>query len=231
MRWKSFLHYENCGGEIMADKKISLSAVDAVLLQVDIGMRTLFAKPVAQRENPATQIAESSLSTDEARQSAALMRINHVGEVCAQALYAGQALTSRSTEVREKMRVAAAEEIDHLAWCQERLNALDSHTSYLNPLWFSGSFALGIAAGLIGDRWSLGFVAETENQVVRHLESHLTKLPAKDAKSRAIVTQMRDDEAKHATIALDAGGNILPQPIKLAMCALSKVMTTIAYWV
>lgn len=200
-------------------------------MQVDVGLRTLFAEPVAQRPNPAEAIKQAALSDDERRHSAGLMRINHVGEVCAQALYAGQALTGRSARVREKMQEAAAEEVDHLAWCQDRLTSLESHTSYLNPLWFAGSFTLGITAGLMGDRWSLGFVAETENQVVRHLESHLNKLPPQDAQSRAIVSQMRDDEAKHATVAQNAGASELPIPVKLAMKSLSRVMTTIAYWI
>jgi ubiquinone biosynthesis monooxygenase Coq7 len=215
----------------MTSKKLSHNIVDAMITQVDLGLRTLFAKPVAKRANPASKEPEANLSSSEARHSAGLMRINHVGEVCAQALYAGQALTGRQAEVREKMREAAAEEVDHLAWCDERLRSLNSHTSYLNPLWFAGSFALGVTAGLIGDRWSLGFVAETENQVVRHLDSHLTQLPEKDLQSRAIVTQIREDEAKHATTALAAGGKELPSAIKFAMAAMSKVMTSIAYWV
>lgn len=198
-------------------------------MQVDVGLRTLFAEPVAQRQNPAASIKHATLSDDERRHSAGLMRINHVGEVCAQALYAGQALTGRSAEVREKMQEAAAEEVDHLAWCQDRLTSLGSHTSYLNPLWFAGSFTLGVTAGLMGDRWSLGFVAETENQVVRHLESHLNKLPTQDTQSRAIVAQMRDDEARHATAAQNAGANELPAPVKFAMKSLSTVMTSIAY--
>ncbi len=212
-------------------QKMTLSFIDTLLIQVDTGLRTLFADPVAQRQNPAKNIANPMLSTDEAQLSAGLMRVNHVGEVCAQALYSGQALTGRSAEVRMRMQEAAAEEIDHLAWCQDRLTALDSHTSYLNPLWFAGSFTLGVAAGLMGDRWSLGFVAETENQVVRHLQSHLKILPEQDAQSRAIVTQMRDDEEKHAVLAQRAGASELPAPVKAAMAAMSKVMTSIAYWV
>ena len=215
----------------MSTKKPNISMVDAVILQVDVGLRTLFAKPIAQRISPASEVPQERLSASEAKHSAGLMRINHVGEVCAQALYAGQALTARQGEVREKMREAAAEEVDHLAWCDERLQSLGSHTSYLNPLWFAGSFALGVTAGLIGDRWSLGFVAETENQVVRHLNSHLKELPLNDTQSRAIVSQMREDESKHATTALAAGGSDLPSPIKFAMTAMSKVMTSIAYWV
>ena len=215
----------------MTIKKSSASVIDSVITQVDIGLRTLFAKPIAQRTNPAREVPEAKLSASEARHSAGLMRINHVGEVCAQALYAGQALTGRQADVREKMREAAAEEVDHLAWCDERLQSLGSHTSYLNPLWFAGSFALGVSAGLIGDRWSLGFVAETENQVVRHLDSHLKELPVHDTQSRAIVSQMREDEANHATAAVAAGGAKLPTPIKFVMSTMSVIMTSITYWI
>ncbi len=215
----------------MKDKQSSQNFLDSLIVQMDLGLRTLFANPIAHRLSPAEKESQTELSESDSKHSAGLMRINHVGEVCAQALYAGQALTGSQEEVRKKMREAAAEEVDHLAWCAERIHELDSHTSYLNPLWFAGSFALGVTAGLIGDRWSLGFVAETENQVVRHLDSHLEKLPSNDRKSRAIVSQMREDEAKHATIALAAGGKDLPSPIKFAMTAMSKVMTSIAYWV
>lgn len=215
----------------MKKPQLSSNLLDAVIKQIDLGLRTLFANPVAQRPNPACNELTAELTMDDSKHSAGLMRINHVGEVCAQALYAGQALTGRSEDVREKMREAAAEEVDHLAWCAERINELGSHTSYLNPLWFAGSFALGVSAGMIGDRWSLGFVAETENQVVRHLDSHLEKLPSDDRKSRAIVRQMKEDEAKHATTALAAGGKELPSPIKFAMTGMSKVMTSIAYYI
>lgn len=208
-----------------------LSFLDNVLVQIDQGVRTLLGKPVAERPSPANDEPVRLLTSEEQRHSAGLMRINHVGEVCAQALYAGQAITARSSDTREKMRTAAAEEIDHLAWCEQRLTDLHSHTSYLNPMWFAGSFALGLTAGLIGDKWSLGFVAETEHQVVRHLDSHLRELPANDEQSRAIVRQMRADEAKHATTALDAGGAELPSIVKFTMTAMSKMMTRVAYWV
>jgi len=161
-------------------------------------------------------------------QSAALMRVNHVGEVCAQALYQGQALTSRSADVREKMNEAAEEEIDHLNWCFRRIEQLDSHTSYLNPIWYLGSFALGVGAGLAGDRWSLGFLAETERQVVEHLESHLDRLPEEDTVSRAIVAQMAEDEAKHAEMAIDNGAAELPDMVKTAMKLTARVMTQIS---
>jgi len=160
--------------------------------------------------------------------SASLMRVNHVGEVCAQALYQGQALTSRSVEVREKMNEAAEEEIDHLNWCFRRIEQLDSHTSYLNPIWYLGSFALGLGAGLAGDKWSLGFLAETERQVVEHLESHLDRLPEEDTVSRAIVAQMAEDEAKHAEMAMRNGAAELPEFIKRAMKATARIMTQLS---
>jgi ubiquinone biosynthesis monooxygenase Coq7 len=160
--------------------------------------------------------------------SASLMRVNHVGEVCAQALYQGQALTSRSSEIREKMNEAAEEEIDHLNWCYQRIEQLDGHTSYLNPFWYLGSFALGLGAGLAGDKWSLGFLAETERQVVRHLKSHLERLPAEDTVSRAIVTQMAEDEERHAEMAVDNGAAELPQFVKNAMTVTAGLMTQLS---
>jgi len=171
------------------------------------------------------------LTPEEAKHSAGLMRINHTGEVCAQALYQGQALTARLPEVRGKMEEAAAEENDHLEWCAERLDQLDSHVSVFNPLWYASSFAIGAVAGLAGDKWSLGFVAETEHQVVRHLDSHLEKLPQSDMESRAILEQMREDELHHATTAIAAGGAELPDPIKGMMGVMSKVMTSTVYYV
>ncbi len=158
-----------------------------------------------------------------------LMRINHTGEVCAQALYQGQAMTARLTHVRENMERAALEENDHLDWCNNRLQELGGHTSYLNPLWYLGSFTLGATAGLVGDKWSLGFVAETEKQVVKHLENHLQKIPENDQRSRAILEQMKIDEERHGTMALNAGGMELPEPVKKLMGLTSKVMTTLAY--
>lgn len=215
----------------MTQSATQLSFLDTVLVQIDQGVRTLLGKPIGTRANPGAGVPAGSLTAQEQRHSAGLMRINHVGEVCAQALYAGQAITARSKNTREKMRTAADEEIDHLAWCQQRLGDLHSHTSYLNPFWFVGSFTIGVTAGLIGDKWSLGFVAETERQVVRHLERHLQELPANDLQSRAIVQQMREDEAKHAITAVDAGGEALPSVVKMTMTAMSKVMTSITYWV
>jgi len=158
-----------------------------------------------------------------------MMRVNHAGEVCAQALYQGQALTARRIETRDQMKQASDEENDHLAWCRQRLDELGGHTSLFNPLWYTGSFAIGAASGLIGDKWSLGFLAETEHQVVKHLERHLRKLPSGDGKSRLILEQMKLDEAQHETSAHAAGATDLPEPVKKLMELASKVMTTTAY--
>ena len=185
--------------------------------------------PAAQRPNPAGDLAEPALDEAQLRHVAGLMRINHTGEVCAQALYAGQAATARSEEVRAEMAHAADEEIDHLAWCQDRLDELDSSPSLLNPLWYAGSFALGAAAGLAGDGWSLGFLKETENQVEAHLEEHIEQLPADDERSRAILAQMKEDEAKHAKMAEDSGAYELPVLVKRAMRTTAGLMKTVAY--
>ena len=165
----------------------------------------------------------------ERRHAAGLMRVNHTGEVCAQALYQGQALTARLPDVREEMEQAAAEEVDHLVWCEERLDQLGSHTSALNPIWYGMSFALGAAAGIAGDRWSLGFVAATEERVCRHLEEHLEQLPASDHRSRRIIEQMLEDERRHGEAALDAGGENYPEPVKRAMADVAKLMTRSSY--
>ncbi|MCB1736578.1 MAG: 2-polyprenyl-3-methyl-6-methoxy-1,4-benzoquinone monooxygenase [Gammaproteobacteria bacterium] len=206
------------------------SPLDQLLMQFDQALRTVGGRPATTgREHPAAGTPESDLSDSEKRHVAGLMRINHSGEVAAQALYQGQALTARLPEVRAAMEHAAAEENDHLDWCENRLHELDDRTSLLKPFWYAGSFAIGAVAGAIGDKWSLGFVAETERQVVKHLDEHLHKLPAQDARSRAIVTQMKEDEAHHATVALQHGGAELPEPVKKAMGLMSKVMTTLAY--
>jgi ubiquinone biosynthesis monooxygenase Coq7 len=203
------------------------SLLDKFLIHCDQAVRTLSGNTAAAtRENPAVEIDPSS---NDPKHSAALMRVNHVGEVCAQALYQGQAITARSPEVREQMQHAASEEVDHLAWCQQRLNELNSHTSYLNPLWYTGSLAIGMIAGLAGDKWSLGFLAETEQQVSQHLDNHLQQLPTDDLKSRKIVEQMRIDEQQHAELAINAGAAELPEPIKQGMRFMSKIMTTVAY--
>lgn len=200
------------------------------MMQLDTGLRTLFGKPsVTERPNPENTVAEGELSASEKELAGRLMRINHSGEVAAQGLYQGQALTAKLPDVREKMERAAEEENDHLDWCKQRINELNTHTSYLNPLWYFGSVAIGAAAGLAGDKWSLGFVAETEHQVVRHLTSHLNQISENDHKSRAILEQMKEDEGHHATAALDAGAAELPVPVKKFMALTSKIMTKTVY--
>ena len=209
-----------------------LSPLDQFIMQSDHALRTIFGKPaVTERDNPSNPVDETPLSESERKLSASLMRVNHSGEVSAQALYQGQALTARLDEVRESMQRAAEEENDHLAWTEQRLNELCSNKSLLNPIWYGGSFAIGAIAGLLGDKWSLGFVAETEHQVIKHLDSHLQKLPDNDARSEAILSQMKIDEAHHATLALEGGGAELPWPVKKLMGAMSKVMTTSAYYI
>ncbi|HOB60984.1 MAG TPA: 2-polyprenyl-3-methyl-6-methoxy-1,4-benzoquinone monooxygenase [Candidatus Competibacteraceae bacterium] len=208
------------------------TAADAVLIHFDQAVRTLFGRPeTTGRPNPAGGASAAELQPEERQLAARLMRVNHTGEVCAQALYQGQALTARLETVRDRMEQAADEENDHLAWCATRLRELDSHASLLNPLFYAGSFAIGALAGKAGDRWSLGFVAETEHQVIEHLNTHLDQLPAQDQQSRAILGQMKEDEARHATYALAAGGARLPLPIRLLMKGMSKVMTKTTYWV
>jgi len=174
-------------------------------------------------------VRDTTFASAEKQHVAGLMRVDHAGEVCAQALYQGQAFTAKLPDIRAKMEEAAEEEMDHLAWCQGRLNELNSHTSYLNPFWYGGSFILGALAGLAGDKWSLGFVAETERQVERHLEDHLGQLPLKDEKSRAILEQMKEDEAQHSTVAMEMGAATLPEPVQWLMGKMSKIMTTLAY--
>ncbi len=206
--------------------------LDQLLKHIDQGVRTLFGKPsITERENPSVSVENVVLDADQIRQVAGLMRINHAGEVAAQALYQGQALGARSQEVRARLERSAEEENDHLAWCEGRLNELESHTSILNPLWYTGALTIGLMAGLAGDRWSLGFVVETERQVEQHLKEHLQLLPIEDKKSRVILDQMREDEAHHATVALEAGGVELPTPIKVLMGLASKVMTMTAKYV
>jgi len=209
-----------------------LSPIDNFIVQADHAFRTVIGKPkTTERPNPAEGTVDAELSDRERKQAAGLMRVNHAGEVSAQALYQGQALTARLEEVRHSMERAALEENDHLAWTEQRLNELGSHRSLLNPLWYMGSFAIGAFAGALGDKWSLGFVAETEHQVIRHLDSHLAKLPPQDQKSHQILEQMKQDEAHHATVALEGGGASLPWPVKKLMAAMSRVMTTSAYYI
>ena len=181
------------------------------------------------RSRPAVPSEATHLGAPEKQHAAALMRVNHVGEVCAQALYSAQALVTRDPEIRERYARAAREEEDHLAWTQERLAAMGDRPSLLNPLWYAGSFAIGLAAGVAGDRANLGFVVETERQVEEHLTAHMERLPAGDAKSRAIVEQMRDDEARHGAMAIEAGALPLPFPIRRAMRAAADVMRALAY--
>jgi ubiquinone biosynthesis monooxygenase Coq7 len=201
--------------------------VDQLLIAADEALRTLAGVATAARPLPGREEAGGS----QPRHSAGLMRVNHSGEICAQALYSGQALFARSPDVRAALQTAAAEERDHLAWCRIRLQELGSRTSFLDPAWYAGSFALGMASGLLGDRWSMGFLAETEAQVEHHLDGHLDQLPPDDRRSRAIVLQMRDDEQRHGAMGRSLGATELPYPVKLAMKATSKVMTRTAYWV
>jgi ubiquinone biosynthesis monooxygenase Coq7 len=209
-----------------------LTPMDQFITQVDNTLRTLFGPPqVTERVNPANDLPDAEMRDSERKLAAGLMRVNHAGEIAAQGLYQGQALTARLPQVRDSMQRAALEEYDHLDWCEVRLKELNSHTSYLKPFWYAGSFAIGAAAGVAGDKWSLGFVAETERQVVRHIDSHMQRLPAHDVKSRAILAQMRIDEKRHATNAIKAGGAPLPKPVKLAMRQVAKVMTGTAFWV
>lgn len=217
-------------------KNRQYSPLDQLLMGVDVGLRTLFGQPkITERANPAHSAPpnenETELSDADRQLAGRLMRINHAGEVAAQGLYQGQALTARLPQVRQQMERAALEENDHLDWCENRAKQLDTHVSVLNPIWYAGSGTIGALAGLAGDKWSLGFVAETEKQVVKHLEEHLEQLPEHDAKSRAILEQMRQDESQHATVALEAGGTELPYPVKKLMTLTSKIMTRTAYWV
>jgi len=208
------------------------SPIDELLIHIDRGLRTVFGRPpLTGRPHPAEHQLEADLSDAERTQSARLMRVNHTGEVCAQALYQGQALTARDPAVREAMQQAADEENDHLAWCADRVEELGQRTSLLNPLFYMGSLAIGTLAGAVGDRWSLGFLAETERQVVDHLDGHLRRLPDADARSRAIVEQMKIDEGEHANAAVSAGAADLPRPVRDLMRLSSKVMTQSTYWI
>jgi 3-demethoxyubiquinol 3-hydroxylase len=203
--------------------------LDKIIIEFDKGLRTLLAEPKSVRPHPDKAIEDVTLNADEKRHVAALMRVNHCGEVCAQALYNGQALTSRNPEVVAALKQASQEETEHLAWCEKRIKDLGSHTSVLNPAWYAGSFVLGAMAGAAGDKWNLGFLAETERQVGEHLQSHLAKLPEADHKTRAIIAQMANDEAEHAKTAIQNGAAELPAPIKGAMRLVSKLMTQTTY--
>ncbi len=204
---------------------------DDLIIAFDRGLRTLFANAPTARPLPADNVPEAEMSEAEKKHAAALMRINHTGEICAQALYQGQALTARNPDVKAALEQAAWEETEHLNWCESRIAELGSHKSFLNPIWYTGSLAMGMVAGALGDKWNLGFLAETEKQVEAHLDGHLGSLPAQDARSRAIVGQMKEDEIKHAHTAIEHGGVPLPLPVKAAMKLTSKIMTKTVYWV
>lgn len=209
--------------------------LDRAILEIDKALQTRAgAKKLSQRPTPQPSIddtAVNEITSEQKIQAARLMRVNHAGEVSAQALYQGQAFTARLDNVREQMQEAAEEEIDHLAWCEDRLDELGAKPSVLNPIWYAGSFALGALAGLAGDKWSLGFVEETEKQVVEHLQEHLNKLPENDVRTRSIIEQMQVDEAEHGDIAKQAGAAALPAPIKAMMKLSSKIMTKSSYWI
>lgn len=206
-----------------------MEAFDRLIAGFDAALRTVAGVHGAARASPAHRVPEEELEIGDRAHAAALMRVNHVGEVCAQALYQGQALTARDTANRQALEQAAREEQDHLAWSAERIRELDGRTSLLNPLWYAGSFMLGAAAGALGDRWNLAFLAETERQVEEHLRGHLEALSPQDRRTRAVVEAMRVDEAKHRESALALGAAEMPGPLKLVMRSMAKVMTTVAY--
>ena len=213
----------------MSEKRL-LTPIDRLINAVDHTLKTVSGQvKLAKRLSPAESLPDTDLGMSSQKHVAGLMRVNHTGEVCAQALYQGQAATAKLPGIQEQMRDAALEEEDHLAWCEQRLNELDSHTSALNPLFYAGSFGIGAIAGLVGDQWSLGVVAENEKQVCAHLESHLKQLPEADQKTRAILEQMSEDEAHHASQAIQAGAAALPKPVKIGMKLVSKIMTTTSY--
>jgi 3-demethoxyubiquinol 3-hydroxylase len=203
--------------------------VDQLIIEAQRALETVFGAPAASRPNPAADTPDIELDAGERRHAAGLMRINHVGEVCAQGLYFGQAAVAREPGTKAHLLEAAQEETDHLAWCADRLRELDSRPSVFNPLWYGGSYALGVLAGLRGDGWNLGFVVETERQVEAHLDEHLQTLPEADQRSRDILRRMKEDEARHADNAELAGARILPQPIPTLMAAASKLMKAVAY--
>jgi 3-demethoxyubiquinol 3-hydroxylase len=212
-------------------KSRNYSAIDRGILFLDSALANL-SKPAVAREKrpyPAAPHTESNLDDSEKKHISGLMRVNHAGEIAAQALYKAQALTAREDELKKSMQQSADEEEDHLDWCESRIKELDDHTSYLEPVWYAGSFGIGVVAGCFGDKWNLGFLAETEHQVVRHLDAHLEQLPEKDNRSRAILEQMREDELHHAVTAENAGAENLPKGVKRLMSLTSKIMTKTAY--
>lgn len=205
------------------------SLLDRCLNQLDLALKTCYAEPSDPKPNPAEGLESAPMTDPERRQVGALMRINHVGEVCAQALYQGQALCSRDPEIRAQLLEASREEYDHLAWCHQRLGELEDRPSLLNPMWYGGAWLLGVTAATVGDDWSMGFVHETERQVEAHLLDHLDQLPESDLRSRAIVTQMAEDEARHGAEAMAHGGRPLPESIQMAMAAMARLMKAVAY--
>ena len=205
--------------------------IDGIIVEFDKALRSVFAPAMSVRAVPGEDFPEADLTERERVEIAALMRVNHVGEVCAQALYQGQALTSRNPGTCETMARAAAEETEHLAWTEKRIADLGGRKSLLNPIWYAGSLAIGGLAGAMGDRWNLGFLAETERQVEAHLKGHIERIPEKDKKSAAILEQMKLDEIKHADTAIALGGGDLPPPVRLAMALTAKIMTKTAYYV
>ncbi len=207
------------------------SRLDHLFIGASRTLDTLFVEARSSREYPASVAEDDNMSARDRARAGRYMRVNHVGEICAQALYQSQACTARNESIRKQMQQAAAEEADHLAWCERRLDELGSRKSFLNPLWYGASFAIGAVSGMAGDKWNLGFVAETEKQVVAHLDDHLGRLPDKDLRSRQIVSQMRADEARHSEQAVHAGATELPAAIKRLMTMASAVMTRTAYWV
>jgi ubiquinone biosynthesis monooxygenase Coq7 len=204
---------------------------DRWIVEFDKGLRTVLGVVTAARPTPGRDLDEAAMSDAERRHAAALMRINHCGEVCAQALYQGQALASRNPALKSELERAAREENDHLAWSAERIEELGGRTSYLNPLWYAGSLGIGYVAGRFGDAWNLGFLAETEKQVERHLSGHLERLSPQDAKTRAVIEAMRDEEAGHARKAQQLGARDLPEPAKRLMRFAARLMTRSTYWV
>ena len=213
-------------------EKRELTPLDRLLASVNNALRTV-AAPAGRpaRPNPAEHIIDAELDDRQKAHAAGLMRVNHAGEVCAQALYQGHAAVARDKDIERQIQRAADEEFDHLAWCEQRLHELGEDVSRLSPFWYAGAFAIGAASGVLGDKWSLGFIAETERQVCAHLDSHLEGLPPEDAKSRAIVETMRDEEEEHGENAVDAGAAELPEPVKRLMQMTARVMTKTAYWV
>ena len=205
--------------------------LDKLITEFDKGLRTVFAPAPTQRPLPGKDLSLAEMSETEKRLAAGLMRVNHSGEVCAQALYQGQAMTAHNPAAKTALEQAAQEETEHLNWCESRLKELGSHKSYLNPVWYTGSLAIGMLAGLMGDKWNLGFLAETERQVEAHLQGHMDRLPPQDGRSRAVVEQMKEDEAQHATTAIEQGGAELPMPVRFGMRLVSKLMTKTAYWI